>query len=490
MTFRFFIFIFFYSDAAAQVDKEEPEGYSDEELHDIYRLGPPVLTSPEKPCDVVSEELNFRLENISLNLCDLRSQSKFGINYCKDYYYGFFSNSSDLQIQKRSGEKTSSRKKSGPTFQKEPSFTEIAEPNATSRMIYHLQQFTLYVFYIRACNEDFNGKELCSSVLQTSARTLKNPNADDIPDVSVKVVNQFDVVISWSTPSDPNAFILAYNIYYRKDLENSKNQLECITQDKYLRDRNVTLRMLPGGYYIMVQAVSYAGPGNFSEIKYIEISGSGSNKVWYIVGAIFIVILATLSIFGITYLRMKRRHLLENIQLIANINPDYAGLDYEADEWEMDRDDIELHDKLGEGRFGRVFLGRIISKDMQCAVKTVNDEASVQERMRFLAEASTMKGFTNGPHVVNLYGVVSKSQPPLVIMELMHRGDLKRYLLELAAVSKGISSNEIYRMAIEIADGLAYLTSRKYVHRDLAARNCMVSNDKTVKIGDFGKYII
>ena len=46
-----------------------------------------------------------------------------------------------------------------------------------------------------------------------------------------------------------------------------------------------------------------------------------------------------------------------------------------------------------------------------------------------------------------------------------------------------LSLPEIIQMAAEIADGMAYLSSKKFVHRDLAARNCMVSDDRTVKVG-------
>ncbi|VDN98702.1 unnamed protein product [Rodentolepis nana] len=41
-------------------------------------------------------------------------------------------------------------------------------------------------------------------------------------------------------------------------------------------------------------------------------------------------------------------------------------------------------------------------------------------------------------------------------------------------------------MALDIAEGLAYLHSRQLIHRDIACRNCLVGPDHVVKIGDFG----
>ena len=64
---------------------------------------------------------------------------------------------------------------------------------------------------------------------------------------------------------------------------------------------------------------------------------------------------------------------------------------------------------------------------LRVAVKTVNENASIRDRIEFLQEASIMKAF-NCNHIVRLLGVVSQGQPTLVVMELMERGDLKSFL--------------------------------------------------------------
>nr|5HHW_A Chain A, Insulin receptor [Homo sapiens] len=169
---------------------------------------------------------------------------------------------------------------------------------------------------------------------------------------------------------------------------------------------------------------------------------------------------------------------------------------YVPDEWEVSREKITLLRELGQGSFGMVYEGnaRDIIKgeaETRVAVKTVNESASLRERIEFLNEASVMKGFTCH-HVVRLLGVVSKGQPTLVVMELMAHGDLKSYLRSLRPEAENNPGRppptlqEMIQMAAEIADGMAYLNAKKFVHRNLAARNCMVAHDFTVKIGDFG----
>lgn len=96
---------------------------------------------------------------------------------------------------------------------------------------------------------------------------------------------------------------------------------------------------------------------------------------------------------------------------------------------------MSITDKeLGQGSFGTVFEG--VLRDfvhgcsvVKCAVKTVSEDTSSEDRALFLREAALMvKLDCRCHHVVKLLGVISKIQPTYVVMELMTLGDLKNYL--------------------------------------------------------------
>lgn len=70
---------------------------------------------------------------------------------------------------------------------------------------------------------------------------------------------------------------------------------------------------------------------------------------------------------------------------------------YIPDEWELERTKVRIGEALGQGSFGMVYEGTAYDllntdkKPVQVAIKTVNNTASITERINFLNEASTMK---------------------------------------------------------------------------------------------------
>ncbi len=73
-----------------------------------------------------------------------------------------------------------------------------------------------------------------------------------------------------------------------------------------------------------------------------------------------------------------------------------------------------------------------------------------------------------------------------IVLELLCKGDLKKYLFSMrtddGGVSPEIDGHELLSYCRQVASGMVYLSNKGFVHRDLAARNILVSEDRICKV--------
>ncbi|XP_054537333.1 activated CDC42 kinase 1 isoform X29 [Pan troglodytes] len=148
--------------------------------------------------------------------------------------------------------------------------------------------------------------------------------------------------------------------------------------------------------------------------------------------------------------------------------------------------DLRLLEKLGDGSFGVVRRGEWDApsgKTVSVAVKCLKpDVLSQPEAMDdFIREVNAMHSLDHR-NLIRLYGVVL-TPPMKMVTELAPLGSL---LDRLRKHQGHFLLGTLSRYAVQVAEGMGYLESKRFIHRDLAARNLLLATRDLVKIGDFG----
>uniref|UniRef100_A0A8C4YJ06 Activated CDC42 kinase 1 n=1 Tax=Gopherus evgoodei TaxID=1825980 RepID=A0A8C4YJ06_9SAUR len=148
--------------------------------------------------------------------------------------------------------------------------------------------------------------------------------------------------------------------------------------------------------------------------------------------------------------------------------------------------DLTLFEKLGDGSFGVVRRGEWgtpTGKTLSVAVKCLKTEVLSQPEALddFIREVNAMHSLDHR-NLIRLYGVVL-SPPMKMVTELAPLGSL----LDRLRKNQGhFLISTLCQYAVQIAKGMAFLESKRFIHRDLAARNILLASADLVKIGDFG----
>ena len=68
----------------------------------------------------------------------------------------------------------------------------------------------------------------------------------------------------------------------------------------------------------------------------------------------------------------------------------------------------------------------------------------------------------------------------------MDNGDISGFINAHKKFKKPVREEEVWNILLQSMNALSYIHQKKVIHRDIKPANLFMTNDKTIKIGDFG----
>src|SRR5262249_22131547 len=126
---------------------------------------------------------------------------------------------------------------------------------------------------------------------------------------------------------------------------------------------------------------------------------------------------------------------------------------------------------IGVGGMGVVVLARHPRSEELVALKVLRPELrnSSQAVHRFLTEARHMSKLAH-PSIVPVNEIGDSADRPYYVMPFFERGPLGKVIQP----NQGMPREEIFQLALPVAEAIAFAHSRGIIHRDLKPANILI----------------
>ncbi|MBM4381730.1 MAG: protein kinase [Deltaproteobacteria bacterium] len=143
----------------------------------------------------------------------------------------------------------------------------------------------------------------------------------------------------------------------------------------------------------------------------------------------------------------------------------------------------ELREEIGAGGMGIVLRAHDRRLGRDVALKRLPDNLKDHPKAvdLFLREARAAAAL-NHPNIVTLHDVDEEAGIYFITMELM----VGRTLAQVVKQHGRLAARDAARIAMQVAAGLGYAHNQRIVHRDIKTSNLFLTEDRIVKIMDFG----
>lgn len=146
-------------------------------------------------------------------------------------------------------------------------------------------------------------------------------------------------------------------------------------------------------------------------------------------------------------------------------------------------DDFEIGKVLGKGKLGKVYCVKHKESGFIAAIKVMvkKDLVDLKLEKNFRREIEIQSKLKH-PGISRLLGHFHDDKNVYLIVEYALHGELYHHL----KVKRRFDNITASHYISQVASALMYLHLKNIIHRDIKPENILVSNDKTIKLSDFG----